>query len=38
MMRMRARTEDILPFALLLPSVIYLGLLILIPAINLFTE
>src|SRR5437870_13913849 len=34
MMRMRARTEDILPFALLLPSVIYLGLLILIPLIQ----
>ena len=34
MMRMRARTEDILPFALLLPSVIYLGLLILIPMIQ----
>ena len=34
MMRMRARTEDILPFALLLPSVIYLGLLILIPIIQ----
>jgi multiple sugar transport system permease protein len=33
-MRMRARTEDILPFALLLPSVIYLGLLILIPMIQ----
>ncbi|TMF59276.1 MAG: sugar ABC transporter permease [Chloroflexi bacterium] len=31
---MRARTEDILPFALLLPSVIYLGLLILIPMIQ----
>jgi multiple sugar transport system permease protein len=34
MMRLRARTEDILPFALLLPSVIYLGLLILIPMIQ----
>ena len=34
MMRMRARTENILPFALLLPSVIYLGLLILIPMIQ----
>jgi multiple sugar transport system permease protein len=34
MMRMRARTEDILPFALLLPSVVYLGLLILIPMIQ----
>jgi multiple sugar transport system permease protein len=34
MMRIRARTEDILPFALLLPSVIYLGLLILIPMIQ----
>jgi multiple sugar transport system permease protein len=34
MMRMRARTEDILPFALLLPSVIYLGLLILIPMVQ----
>jgi multiple sugar transport system permease protein len=34
MMRMRARTEDILPFALLLPSLIYLGLLILIPMIQ----
>lgn len=33
-MRMRARTEDILPFALLLPSLIYLGLLILIPMIQ----
>jgi multiple sugar transport system permease protein len=32
-MRMRARTEDILPFALLLPSLIYLGLLILIPMV-----
>ena len=31
---MRARTENILPFALLLPSVIYLGLLILIPMIQ----
>lgn len=31
---MRARTEDILPFALLLPSLIYLGLLILIPMIQ----
>src|SRR5881628_750758 len=34
MMRMRARTEDILPFALLLPSVVDLGLLILIPMIQ----
>ena len=34
MMRMRARTEDILPFALLLPSLVYLGLLILIPMIQ----
>ena len=34
MMRMRARTEDVLPFALLLPSVIYLALLILIPMIQ----
>ena len=34
MMRMRARTENILPFALLLPSVVYLGLLILIPMIQ----
>ncbi len=33
-MRMRARTEDILPFALLLPSLIYLGLLILVPMIQ----
>ena len=33
-MRMRARTEDVLPFALLLPSLIYLGLLILIPMIQ----
>jgi len=33
-MRMRARTEDVLPFALLLPSVIYLGLLILIPMVQ----
>jgi multiple sugar transport system permease protein len=32
-MRMRARTEDILPFALLLPSLIYLGLLILVPMV-----
>lgn len=31
---MRARTEDILPFALLLPSLIYLGLLILIPMVQ----
>jgi multiple sugar transport system permease protein len=30
---MRARTEDILPFALLLPSLIYLGLLILVPMV-----
>ena len=34
MMRMRARTEDVLPFALLLPSVVYLGLLILIPMVQ----
>ncbi len=34
MMRMRARTENILPFALLLPSVVYLALLILIPMIQ----
>ena len=34
MMRMRARTEDILPFALLLPSLVYLGLLILIPMVQ----
>jgi len=34
MMRMRARTEDILPFALLLLSVISLALLILIPMIQ----
>jgi multiple sugar transport system permease protein len=34
MMRMRGRTEDILPFALLLPSLVYLGLLILIPMIQ----
>jgi multiple sugar transport system permease protein len=33
-MRMRARTEDILPFALLLPSLAYLGLLIVIPMIQ----
>jgi multiple sugar transport system permease protein len=33
-MRMRARTENILPFALLLPSLIYLGLLILIPMVQ----
>jgi multiple sugar transport system permease protein len=33
-MRLRARTEEILPFALLLPSVIYLGLLILIPMVQ----
>ncbi len=31
---MRARTEDVLPFALLLPSLIYLGLLILIPMVQ----
>jgi multiple sugar transport system permease protein len=31
---MRARTEDILPFALLLPSILYLGLLILIPMVQ----
>jgi multiple sugar transport system permease protein len=34
MMRMRARTEDVLPFALLAPSLIYLGLLIVIPMIQ----
>jgi multiple sugar transport system permease protein len=34
MMRMRARTADVLPFALLLPSLIYLGLLILIPMVQ----
>jgi multiple sugar transport system permease protein len=33
-MRMRARTEDVLPFALLAPSLIYLGLLIVIPMIQ----
>ena len=31
---MRARTEDILPFALLLPSIIFLALLILIPMVQ----
>lgn len=31
---MRARTEDLLPFALLLPSLIYLALLILIPMVQ----
>jgi multiple sugar transport system permease protein len=31
---MRARTEDILPFALLLPSILYLGLLILVPMVQ----
>jgi multiple sugar transport system permease protein len=34
MMRLRARTENVLPFALLLPSLIYLGLLILIPMVQ----
>ncbi len=34
MTRMRARTEEILPFALLLPSILYLGLLILIPMVQ----
>jgi multiple sugar transport system permease protein len=34
MMRIRARTEDVLPFALLAPSLIYLGLLIVIPMIQ----
>jgi multiple sugar transport system permease protein len=34
MMRKRARTEDVLPFALLLPSLVYLGLLILIPMVQ----
>src|SRR5256885_6118141 len=34
MMRMRARTEELLPFALLLPSVIFLVLLILIPMVQ----
>jgi multiple sugar transport system permease protein len=34
MMRMRARTEDVLPFALLLPSLIYLGLLIVVPMVQ----
>ena len=33
-MRMRARTEELLPFALLLPSLVYLGLLILIPMVQ----
>jgi multiple sugar transport system permease protein len=31
---MRARTEDLLPYALLLPSLIFLGLLILIPMVQ----
>src|SRR5438552_1040343 len=31
---MRARTEDLLPYALLLPSVIFLALLILIPMVQ----
>ncbi len=31
---MRARTEEILPFALLLPSILYLGLLILVPMVQ----
>jgi multiple sugar transport system permease protein len=34
MKRMRARTEGILPFALLLPSLVYLVLLILIPMVQ----
>ena len=34
MMRMRARTEELLPFALLLPSVIFLVLLIVIPMLQ----
>jgi multiple sugar transport system permease protein len=34
MMRLRARTEEVLPFALLLPCLIYLSLLILIPMIQ----
>jgi multiple sugar transport system permease protein len=33
-MRMRARTEDLLPYALLLPSIVFLGLLILIPMVQ----
>src|SRR6184192_4001890 len=31
---MRARTEDLLPYALLLPSIIFLALLILIPMVQ----
>lgn len=31
---MRARTEDLLPYALLLPSLVFLGLLILIPMVQ----
>ncbi len=33
-MRMRARTEDLLPYALLLPSIFFLALLILLPMIQ----
>lgn len=34
MKRMRARTEDLLPYALLLPSLVFLALLILIPMVQ----
>lgn len=33
-MRMRARTEDLLPYALLLPSIFFLALLILLPMVQ----
>lgn len=33
-MRMRARTEDLLPYALLLPSILFLALLILLPMVQ----
>ncbi|HET7699403.1 MAG TPA: sugar ABC transporter permease [Candidatus Limnocylindria bacterium] len=34
MKRVRARTEDLLPYALLLPSILFLALLILIPMVQ----
>ena len=34
MKRMRARTEELLPYALLLPSILFLALLILIPMVQ----
>ena len=34
MRRMRARTEDLLPYALLLPCIVFLALLILIPMVQ----